>query len=522
MRIDRLWIDHFKNLKNIEIDFDDKCLTTVVIGENGTGKSNLIEAIAFIFRNFDLDDPPPFNFKLEYRIEERKVQIWGDNKEWGLIVDGDKMSRAEFKRQKDDLFPELVFGYYSGGNRWLESLFDSHQARYYRWVKSDEAENLKASSPNERRLFYCRPIHGVLALLSFFAFPDEKVSKLLEDTFGITGFHSAMVLFREPWFAKSKRGRKNPSDFWDASGRPGKCARLLRDVAFFPLKRTMRILDDYRDKGGDENQYCVYLRDNKSLQSFAKNFQNDHELFEALESIDISDLIRWVQVWVTHKDHETGEISFGDLSDGERQLLMVLGLIRLSRGKKTLFLLDEPDTHLNPAWQHRYLELIQAWLQADANRCQLILSTHNPLTVSALQKNEVRVLYLDGNGQTTVKQPYTDPRGMGFTATLTEIFGLSTSLDSETQRQIDERNELVRIDKRTKAQELRLIEINDSLNRFGFMNEDREPLYQDFLRAWHDVRYADRPRLSPDQIEERHLAMQKLIKNLLKKEGAKA
>jgi hypothetical protein len=110
---------------------------------------------------------------------------------------------------------------------------------------------------------------------------------------------------------------------------------------------------------------------------------------------------------------------------------------------------------------------------------------------------------------------------MGFTATLTEIFGLPTSLDSETQRQVDNRNALARIDHPTEDQKKQLIEINDKLNRLGFMFEDREPLYQDFLRAWHDVRYADQPPLSPAQIEKRHAAMKRLIKDLLaKKETA--
>ena len=516
MRIDRLWIDDFKNLKNIEIDFNNKCLTTVIIGENGTGKSHLIEAIAFIFRNFDLDEPPPpFNFELDYHIDENSVRIWGKGNEWGLIVNDEQISRPAFKRRKDELLPELVFGYYSGGNRWLESLFDTHQANYYRWVKSDQAEKLDAASPDERRLFYCRPIHGVMALLSFFAFPDKKVSELLVKALGITDFHSAMVLFREPWYAKSKRERKVPSLFWGASGRPRLCAQLLRKVAFFPLARTKRILDDYRDKGIQEQQYCIYLRNKKSLQTFAENFDNDLQMFEALESVDISDLIRWVQVWVTRKDDMTGEISFGDLSDGERQLLMVLGLIRLSRGKRTLFLLDEPDTHLNPAWQRSYLDLIRTWLQADAKHCQLILTSHNPLTISALLKDEVRVMYFDNQGLVKAKEPYIDPRGLGFTSVLTEIFGLSTSLDSDTQKMVDTRNRLVRMNHRSKNQDLQLISINDTLNRLGFMFEDREPLYQDFLHAWQDVRYANRPPLSPEQIETRHKTMQSLIKRLL-------
>ena len=89
---------------------------------------------------------------------------------------------------------------------------------------------------------------------------------------------------------------------------------------------------------------------------------------------------------------------------------------------------------------------------------------------------------------------------MGFTATLTEIFGMPTSLDPETQRAVDERNELAQLPVRTQDQERRLIELNDRMNRLGFMFEDREPLYHDFLQAWKDVKYSGRPPLTPDQV----------------------
>lgn len=92
-------------------------------------------------------------------------------------------------------------------------------------------------------------------------------------------------------------------------------------------------------------------------------------------------------------------------------------------------------------------------------------------------------------------------------------------MDLATQRQIDERNALARIEQRSEAQQKELIAINEKLNRLGFMNESREPLYQEFLRAWQDVRYADRAPLTPEAIERRHEAMKDLIKQLIGKAG---
>jgi AAA15 family ATPase/GTPase len=49
MRLDYLYIEEFKNLRKLEMDFDESSLATVVVGRNGTGKSNVLEALVLIF-----------------------------------------------------------------------------------------------------------------------------------------------------------------------------------------------------------------------------------------------------------------------------------------------------------------------------------------------------------------------------------------------------------------------------------------------------------------------------------------
>jgi len=524
MRLDKVYIDGFKNLNRLTADFDENRLTTVVIGQNGAGKSNLIEAIIHIFRWVDLRrNEPRFHYRLDYRIDSARVTLSNMSDEPPIAVDGKAVTRTEFEKRKSEWFPDLVFGYYSGGSRRLEALFDAHQRRYYDDIKLESDEAACARAQTERRLFYGRPIHGVLALLAFFAFPDAKVSDELAGKLGITGFHSMLALFREPWYAKGGKARKaeEAHNFWNAEGPAGRTARALREVAFHPFGLEGNSIDDYRDKQQMEAQYATFLPALVKLQAFAASFKDEREMFYALEAMDISDLIRTVDLWVTRGNDDSGDVGFADLSDGERQLLMALGLIRVSRGKRALFLLDEPDTHLNPHWQHSYLKLIEEWtgIAADAANCHIILTSHNPLTISALSREEVRVMTVEEDGRVSVSPPYADPKGMGFTATLTEIFGLPTSLDVETQRLVDERNQLAQLDVKSDAQERQLIEINDKLARLGFLFEDREPLYQDFLRTWHDVRYADRPPLTPTDIEARQRAMKALIQQLITPEA---
>ena len=77
MKIDKLRIEQFKNLRAFFIDFNDQRLNAVLIGENGAGKSNLFEAITLIFRTLDLDEPVPFAYEIIYRLGRGEQQRTG-------------------------------------------------------------------------------------------------------------------------------------------------------------------------------------------------------------------------------------------------------------------------------------------------------------------------------------------------------------------------------------------------------------------------------------------------------------
>jgi len=525
MRLDKVFIDGFKNLKQLEVDFDESHLTTVLIGQNGAGKSNLIEAIAQVFRWVDLRrHEPRFRYRVEYRIqplgrtmaEPPRVCLSNVPGEPPVRVDGREVKRTEFEKHKFEWFPDLVFGYYSGGSRRLEALFDSHQRRYYDEIKLEDDPAKVARAQVARRLFYCRPIHGVLALMALFAFPAPKVKAELADRLGITGFHSLLALFREPWFAKGKRS--SAEDLWGAGGPAGRAAHRFKELAFHPFALDGNAVDDYRDKKQVEPQFAAFLPSIERLKQLAQQFKDEREMFYALEAMDISDLVREIQVWVTRSNDVSGDVGFADLSDGERQLLMVLGLIRVSRGKRALFLLDEPDTHLNPHWQHSYLKLIEDWtdIAAEKEHCHIVLTSHNPLTISALSRNEVRVISRDEKANAiVVEPPFVDPRGLGIAGVLTDIFGMPSTLDQPTQDLIAARNKLARLNDPTVQQVESLDVINEKLRALGFMYEERDELYRQFLRRLDAAEFESPAPRSPSELRQRELMMNQVIKQLL-------
>ena len=90
MQLRHLAIPNFRNLRGLVIDFAthleprpgaastaaSKAIRShALIGQNGTGKSNLIEALITIFRDVDLDRDAAFDYTLEYEIRGHVVRM---------------------------------------------------------------------------------------------------------------------------------------------------------------------------------------------------------------------------------------------------------------------------------------------------------------------------------------------------------------------------------------------------------------------------------------------------------------
>ena len=139
----------------------------------------------------------------------------------------------------------------------------------------------------------------------------------------------------------------------------------------------------------------------------AKFYPGQQEFFKALESLYISDLIEDVRTGVNVEGNDNS-LTFRELSEGEQQLLMVLGLLRFIEEEEGLILLDEPDTHLNPSWSIEYTTLLKDHVE-DQQSTQIIMTTHDPLVVASLTAPEVQIMQRDGAGRVVAFHPDEDP-----------------------------------------------------------------------------------------------------------------
>ena len=250
----------------------------------------------------------------------------------------------------------------------------------------------------------------------------------------------------------------------------------------------------------------------------AKSYKSPQDLFKALESTHISDLLfeLVVQVRIANVD---GSISFRELAEGEQQLLLVLGLLRFTQEDEAIFLLDEPDTHLNPAWSVQYLKFIDDMV-GPQNTSHILMATHDPLVFGGLFRQQVRIMNY-GEGKVTIEEPDEDPRGMGIEAILTsDFFGLRAALDLPTLEQMDRRRELLIKPRKTPSEIDELHDLSEKLADLDYSREFTDPLFPLFVEAmtkWQEQSGLLKPLLSP---KEQNLQREKAAEVINKLKGS--
>ena len=526
MRLDRLSIPSYRNLRSFEIDFDESQPTTVLLGRNGSGKSNLIEAIVEIFRELELGRTPAFAYKLEYVCRERAIKIDADparaNRRLDITVDGKPLSQTAFQKDVSTYLPNYVFAYYSGWSSRLERHFDRPTRKHYDAILKARDHELPL-----RRMFFCRKEYSQLVLLAFFLAKSPTVRDLLERYLGIMSFDSALFVLKTPWWRGSGAPKKiqleeGDARFWYARGAfKGFLDRMWRQ-SLAPIRNSETVERDVRRQGESTERLYLFIKNEAELAGLKETVDDSKALFGYLESLFLCDLIDEVRVTVERIDGT--RVKFTQMSEGEQQLLTVLGLLLFTQNDESLYLLDEPDTHLNPVWTYDFLRLLQDNIRAEKG--QLIVATHNPLMIGSLRKNQVRILEAiktdNGKLEVDAREPDEDPYAMGVDGLLTsELYGLRSVLPKEVTDMIDERNLLFAKTARSAEEEERLTELSAELAELGVLRSYGDPYEQAFVEAMARHRQRERGSLTSIDMKTRNEEADAILERLFAEgEGA--
>lgn len=413
MKIKELYVEDYKILKDFRINFDSQL--TVMIGENGSGKSTIIEIFAKIF--YDLyshfvlgkRSKPDVDFKIRYEIEYEAVKydiFITSNKEtkenYEVTIKKDnqkpkKYSKAQINKAfingYKNILPQNVVIYYSGISTILQNRFKRFQKEF---ILSSFDGEIKIEQP----FFYFLPDNFSTILIGLLSYQYGNIPDTLKNQFGITEFKEIKIAIKKPKWAKP---RSNADKFWGAKG----------DLKIF----LQKLSEACKNVVVKEKSVDFIFTTKEELEKIWSFYGEEKKLFEYLTTLQADDLIENINIILIQNSIE---ISFDRLSEGEKQILTVFGLRELMITGDTLLLLDEPDTYLHPEWQRDFVKSI---IDIEDIKTNYIITTHSPNILSGLKKEQLKILENIDN-KTNIRDFSFNPFGKPVDVILTDHFGL--------------------------------------------------------------------------------------------------
>jgi energy-coupling factor transporter ATP-binding protein EcfA2 len=266
----------------------------------------------------------------------------------------------------------------------------------------------------------------------------------------------------------------------------------------------------------------LFLPDIDALRAVAGSLSPD-EFFKMLESTLLSEIISEVRVRVKVRNVDQA-LSFRELSEGEQQLLTVLGLLKFTGGKDSLFLLDEPDTHLNPAWSVKYLRFLREFIPNQITS-HMIMVTHNPLAIAELEKEQVQIMWRDAEANVHAAEPENDPRGMGYAGILTsDMFGLGSTLDEYTTNLLRERRAILEKEVLEDSDKQKLAHLNHTIDQLGFSTAHWDEDYREYLqlrKKMYPEVFLNQTEDTPQAKQTRRKKAEEIMQRVLQNEAQK-
>ncbi len=330
MKLSKITFDNYKNLSR-EYSFEQANKYIALIGLNGSGKSNLLEAISLLFAHtmgIEVDSPFAL-YRLTYDIRGHRVDI----------TEGDSLANGTIS--EEDVPSSLIACYSGEDNR----LWNSGFGRYY----VDFFNKAIRGGDYKPKVIYINKYCWKIAFLSLLFSEKGEVKSFISDKLLIKT-DSVYVRF----FTKNGA---NPQPH-DASN------WYVRVCAKYP--NTQILINDLKSNE-DVDLNCIKY----------PGLTPDQIVFYYLYFLHMPDkqgtlgleadkLIEKIEISVNGYD-------FDNLSEGEKKLILIECITNVLGDESSLILLDEPDAHTHIAMKKDLLKLISEF------EGQTVMTTHSPM-----------------------------------------------------------------------------------------------------------------------------------------------
>lgn len=529
MKIKRLWVSQNRCLNNFEIEFDtsDFGTSTILIGANGTGKTTLIETVLEIVCSFDTlgnEMEPKYDYDFEYEFRRCNILITKRKQNYELMVEGVLFSNGDLKKIKDDIqtqkvaiFPQRVMALYSGRNKKIRQFCDSSDGfalfsiNYIHHFFHNDLEDVELFRKSNQMVmkskynYFSDDIVPIL-LISILGSPYSKAKKYLLELCNFRSINSVRI----------QVDLKHLKDFKDKTNKQAS----LMDIFYILVDVFDNNFTDLLKNSLSSLMLDTALFHIKNIQQFNFDTVGLFNFFALLKKYFKA------QIDVTVY-YGTTNISYNDISEGQMQLIKILGMMGICKDEDCLVLIDEPDAHMNPNWKQKIYYIIEDLLK-DASFTHALIATHEPLVINGVEKEKIRIfykkeLYDDGAISYTadVIQPNEDIIGLGIDGILqSEYFGLESVLDANTKEKMEYKYSLLLKKKNgtitnIETEKLKLV-TNELENMIFARNIPTDIYYDEYVAAMHKIynECINAPLIASD-ISERNRKAEEILRGLL-------
>ena len=380
MRLQHVHISDYKNLKDFTLSFDNDSFLDVFVGKNGTGKSNLFEALIEIFRHLNEFDSGTatidFDYRITYEIEGKKTLINWEN---GQL----KINNRARKTVGKTPIPDNVLVYYSGHNDTVSSLIQSYENSY--------RKNLKSADASDDRYFIgIGSDYKELLLTTILLQSEENICrKFICERLEIGSVAPDLkITLKRPYYAFNKKeydilNNDSEAQFWKAEGSTRDFLDLLDRCSSIQTAGGPIVAGGYQ---ANDDKYINYINCEKLRNEFSG--RDPHELFHALDKLKVLGMLGGISVELALDNGEPAFTSY--FSDGQFQSVYIYVITELFKTRHCLTLLDEPDSFLHPEWQHQFLDQVSEISDAATQTNHTLLCSHSAVTLIPHKEEKVR------------------------------------------------------------------------------------------------------------------------------------
>ena len=338
----------FKNLDNLKINFERCNGITVLIGNNGSGKSNIIEALSSVFAGlYDNHFNPIFSYELEYEKDEAVNKVKYDHTK----------GRNKYVRTLSDpenYLPTQIISIYSGEEL---RLWNRYYFKFYDDFMKDVIKSEKSYTEKQKMVFINKYYWNTALLTMLIS--DLDISEILGDR----KIDRIEFEFKSNNIANiTKYNTQNPND----------------------VTRFAKNIFDISNEIPDSEKRTITLEEFKD-----EVVQTHSDLFKLLSISILPREDNWKLINKLELLFEDG-YSTDELSEGEKKQILIKFVTRIFADDNSLLLMDEPDSHIHISNKEAIKNLL--YDLEDKVHVQSILTTHSPTLTHCFDNDNVFML----------------------------------------------------------------------------------------------------------------------------------